>query len=337
MKALESGTDGARRAADDIPFAVVRQALIQAVWPVRWIAAFIASIAGIAAIGCSLADIAITEVDLISAAALAAIVVGAIWRAAGLLTAAQPGVLWRWFRGSSRIGDGLIVIGVWIGSAATAGVLSYLCARLRLPLYDRQFVAVDAALGFNWLAWSNAVSHYPVLRRTLWMAYNSLKFQLIATLMLTAFLPGNRRIQFLWAATASAMITCVISGLLPVLGARPQFGVAGAEWLGDLLLLRGPDQLDFPLTALHGIVSLPSYHTVLGVLFAWSVRRTGWLSVAVLALNVVMIVSTLNVGGHYLVDVIAGLLLAWATIATVTAAERRSHVANLQYRAAAAS
>lgn len=196
------------------------------------------------------------------------------------------------------------------------------------------FAAADAALGFNWLTWSNAIGNYPLLHRLLWMAYNSLKFQLIAALLLTAFLPDNRRIQFLWAATASAVVTCMVSGLLPVLGARPHFAVPNADWLGDLLALRQPGHLQFALTALHGIVSLPSYHTVLGVLFVWAVRRTRWLFRVLLLLNIVMIVSTLNAGGHYLVDVIAGLLLAWATIAAVTAAGRRHNVANLQYPAA---
>jgi len=58
----------------------------------------------------------------------------------------------------------------------------------------------------------------------------------------------------------------------------------------------------------QGLVSLPSFHTALGVLFCLTLRhsRLGW---PCLLLNLLMIASTPVMGGHYLVDLLAGALL----------------------------
>jgi membrane-associated phospholipid phosphatase len=68
------------------------------------------------------------------------------------------------------------------------------------------------------------------------------------------------------------------------------------------------------ITAAQGLVSMPSFHTTLAVLFMYSLRQYRILFRAGIALNAVMILSTPTQGGHYLADVFAGLLLAAATI-----------------------
>ena len=69
----------------------------------------------------------------------------------------------------------------------------------------------------------------------------------------------------------------------------------------------------------QGLVSMPSFHTALAVLFTYSLRRIGWLFSIAVPLNVVMILSTPTQGGHYLADVVAGLLLSALTIQTLNA------------------
>jgi membrane-associated phospholipid phosphatase len=49
----------------------------------------------------------------------------------------------------------------------------------------------------------------------------------------------------------------------------------------------------------------------------YALRDTRWLFIAVLLLNATMIVSTLPVGGHHLVDVLAGAGLTFAAILLV--------------------
>ena len=60
---------------------------------------------------------------------------------------------------------------------------------------------------------------------------------------------------------------------------------------------------------------MPSYHTVMAVLFTYAFRRTGVIGYGIATLNLVMLFSIPPIGGHYLVDVFAGGALALGAIA----------------------
>ncbi|MGY3080923.1 membrane-associated phospholipid phosphatase [Bradyrhizobium sp. LM6.10] len=76
----------------------------------------------------------------------------------------------------------------------------------------------------------------------------------------------------------------------------------------------------------EGIISFPSLHAALGLLFPlalWPVRYFGWIAAL---LNVAMIAATPVDGSHYFCDVAAGLavaLLSWIAVQrALTAGER---------------
>jgi membrane-associated phospholipid phosphatase len=73
--------------------------------------------------------------------------------------------------------------------------------------------------------------------------------------------------------------------------------------------------LDF--RKMEGLVTFPSFHTVLAIITAYAFRGFRLLALPALVLNGAVIVSTLPEGGHYLVDVLAGALIAAAGIALV--------------------
>jgi membrane-associated phospholipid phosphatase len=60
---------------------------------------------------------------------------------------------------------------------------------------------------------------------------------------------------------------------------------------------------------------MPSYHTALAVLFTYAFRGTGLIGYVIAALNTVMLLSIPPIGGHYLVDMVAGGALAIGAIA----------------------
>ena len=64
---------------------------------------------------------------------------------------------------------------------------------------------------------------------------------------------------------------------------------------------------------MQGLVSIPSFHTVLAILLSHAMRRTR-VAAVFWVLNAWMIVSTPRYGSHYLVDIIAGALTAIAAI-----------------------
>jgi membrane-associated phospholipid phosphatase len=66
--------------------------------------------------------------------------------------------------------------------------------------------------------------------------------------------------------------------------------------------------------ALEGIVTMPSFHAAAAILLGftyWYIKSLRWLF---LTLNVIMLASAVPVGGHYLVDVVAGSVIAAASI-----------------------
>lgn len=66
--------------------------------------------------------------------------------------------------------------------------------------------------------------------------------------------------------------------------------------------------------AMGGLVSFPSFHAAAAIMLAWAAAPLRWIGLPVIALNVAMWCSTLISGSRYLVDLIAGTLVAVAAI-----------------------
>jgi membrane-associated phospholipid phosphatase len=63
-----------------------------------------------------------------------------------------------------------------------------------------------------------------------------------------------------------------------------------------------------------GLICFPSFHTILAVLSAaalWAIPYVRWGALVVSAL---IVVSTITTGTHYVVDVVAGLAVAWVAV-----------------------
>jgi hypothetical protein len=121
--------------------------------------------------------------------------------------------------------------------------------------------------------------------------------------------------ELLLLAGATAAVTMVISGIWPTLGPFAAHGGGDVVYLRDVLALRAGGPWHFDLLAMQGIVTMPSYHTVQAVLLTYAFRRTGLVGYGIATLNVVMLLSISPIGGHYLVDMLAGGALALGAIA----------------------
>ncbi|WP_419814997.1 phosphatase PAP2 family protein [Glacieibacterium sp.] len=234
---------------------------------------------------------------------------------AGLLAV---GLLWRSFRRIEKFGEAVGNFGLWMCLVGAIVVFSYLCAHLSLPLLDSRFVAADRALGFDWLAWNSFVEAHPSFKIVLAIAYGSLSWQLMAVCFIAPFSHDRGRAsEFLWITLLTAISACLISGVLPAEGALPFFNVGKAVWIDDLHTLRNGGPMTFEISHSQGIVTFPSFHAALCLIFSWSFRRMRFFGGAAIGLNLMMLISTPTKGGHYLVDVIAGLVLALVAILVV--------------------
>ena len=117
-------------------------------------------------------------------------------------------------------------------------------------------------------------------------------------------------------------------GPFPAAGAWKHHVLAGPFDLSSLShfeLLRDGRMRDIPLRDMQGLIAIPSLHTVMAVLLVYAMRGTGILLPVFIVVNVAMLVSTPVDGGHYLVDVIAGVAMALGLIALERRQSTRPH------------
>ena len=205
---------------------------------------------------------------------------------------------------------------------AAGAVLTYLAASCAFPLQDVMMERLDRAIGFDWSAWHDAVLDRPILSCLLLVAYNSLLPQALLAIIYFPATDRSARIgELLLLAGATLAATVLISAIWPTLGPCARTGQLGVRarggdiaYLRDLLALRAGGPWHFELSAMEGIVTMPSYHTVMAVLLTYAFRRTGLVGYGIATLNLVMLLSIPPIGGHYLVDVLAGGALALGAI-----------------------
>jgi membrane-associated phospholipid phosphatase len=253
------------------------------------------------ALGLSSLGIRLNEAGLARVAG-AVIFVGAL---AGFYTYLRP---------NPGIVDVASTMAVLLGFFAASAVLSYLLAATAFPLVDHQLAEADRSLGFDWLTWFHWVRARPILSVVFEVIYLSAIPQLLAIALMHGFTGRfERNSELLWCLMISIAIIVPISALVPAAGAWVEFDAVrfGNEaQVHDFLAMRAGTMHELDLTRLEGLVNLPSFHTTLGVLYAYLLRGRRVLFPGATLLNAVMIVSVLSEGGHYLVDVIAGAAVA---------------------------
>jgi hypothetical protein len=204
----------------------------------------------------------------------------------------------------------------WLG-LIFGTIFSYLCATLPFPLLDGTFAALDRSLGFDWLAWFDFVHAHALLDRILTLAYLTMLPQVLFAIVFFSHSRRQAGAEELWrTAMLALVVTALLSGLLPALGTYSYYSTLPdrAIHLPDLIALRTGTMTVFPVLELKGIITMPSFHSVMAVLLCYPYRRHRPLFVIVVALNGLMLVSVPTRGGHYLVDVIAGVAVAAAAI-----------------------
>lgn len=202
-------------------------------------------------------------------------------------------------------------------------VLAYLLAARGGTLWDPALATADRRLGLDWPAILHAADAAPAALWVGGLAYHSLTVQMIVCIVvLTATGRDDALRLAVAAAIASGFATIAIAGLTPAMGntfdpARYHHLWPSVAWLerGLIAGLRDGSDRVLDLSHLMGIVTFPSYHATLAAILAWAQRDIARWRVAAAAWGGVTVVATPLFGGHYGVDVLAGLALAIVAIA----------------------
>lgn len=177
---------------------------------------------------------------------------------------------------------------------------------------DVEFSNADLAMGFHWLSFYAFVQNHHTVRAILTIAYYSGLVQVFFSIIFLSHIGrADRNDELWWAAFVASVLTSVLSGFYPAGGTLfyHSVGLDNAVHLPHFLALRSGGITEFTVSAMKGIVTFPSYHTVIALLLIYAYRKLPifpW----IVAVNVLMLISTPINGGHYLIDMIGGAAVA---------------------------
>ena len=233
-------------------------------------------------------------------------------------------------RGLARIATALEACTLFYASSITLCLMTFIAGTSQRAFFDGPLAQADKILmpGFDWpgamLSFSRSGLPVEIANRV----YESIGWQPQLLIVTLALMSSHRRVwHFLLSWITTLCIVVGVFALYPVLGAYDHFGIAATTvpamldptpWNQPVLLegLRNGSLRLISLSTLDGIVNFPSFHAGAAVLLAygfWSVRAMRW---PFLVLNALMFASAVPIGGHYVIDLLAGGITAAAGIAT---------------------
>ena len=203
--------------------------------------------------------------------------------------------------------------------------MTYIAASANLPLVDAPLMALDRALGLDWMAYFNFIySRHALLYGTV-LAYGMIGWQVFGVPIVLGATRRFRRLQeFTLAFAVALVVTTAISVFTPAMGTYdflhvttdPNVFTPGAyhDQLHDLPMVRDGSLRQLDLMNLTGIVTFPSFHSAAAVLYLWAFWPVRWFRPVAVVANIAMLLATPLGGGHYFVDVLAGIAVAAAAI-----------------------
>lgn len=75
----------------------------------------------------------------------------------------------------------------------------------------------------------------------------------------------------------------------------------------------------------EGLVTFPSFHTVIAIIICYAIRTSRILLFPMIGFNFLMLFATVIIGGHHFIDIAAGGLVAGVAIFVAAFARGRSH------------
>jgi membrane-associated phospholipid phosphatase len=205
-----------------------------------------------------------------------------------------------------------------------AALLTYAAVHETRGFSDALFDRADRALGFQWPAAYVFVAQRPWLDALMawaYAAYGWLPFLVFGLLYrarridhLYRYVLANSlalvpTIAIFWLVPARAAFAFYHDALAPLAPPLPDY---------DAVIdgLRDGSLSAIDLTQLNGLITFPSFHASMAVLFVWA----GWPGARLwrgplVVVNALMWLSAVPVGGHYGVDLIGGTVIAVSAIA----------------------
>lgn len=211
------------------------------------------------------------------------------------------------------------------------GAISYATARLSNGYVDSNLAWIDSISGLSWMHYWKFVHDHAIISNILTIGY--LSIFIWPAIMLTALcLLGHERAAYrlILAFAVSLILTDIIFLALPSKSAAIFFlgdGAADLPPAGSMHIpiieaLRSGTLNQIPIGHLTGLINFPSFHAASAALFIWASWMVRWIRYPSLVINSAMLAATPVNGGHFFIDLVAGVAVAGIGISFVSPAVR---------------
>ncbi len=195
--------------------------------------------------------------------------------------------------------------------------LSYLGATTNRPFVDSTLDLVDRFFGIyspSLVFWFN--NHWG-WETVFWFIYNTYVFQFLFIIFYFSFRRETIPLQrFLMQFMIVTPLSILVGTFYPAAGPYAWYGYTPSEELSSALqhLLQLRQQV-VDITTVDGILTLPSFHSVMALVFTYTFRNERKIIfIPIAVLNVLMIFSCIPIGGHYFADLLAAIPLFLLTV-----------------------
>lgn len=222
----------------------------------------------------------------------------------------------------ARISDAAKIVAAGIVALITCGIISNVGLRLGAQPIDSLLVRADALAGIDVAGAVRAFTRYPAALDALTWIYTA-SGAAVVVLIFTTLARGDRRTTWELVATIvlSMQVVALLSVAAPAVGAMVHLKLldlqgtalpagAGVYHLEAFARFHAGSDPIVRLSEMSGLVTFPSFHTVLALMATQALAHTRWRFIGI-AFTAAVIVSTIPIGGHYVTDLAAGFAI-WA-------------------------
>ncbi len=221
----------------------------------------------------------------------------------------------------------LITFLAWFGFLSLGlGYGAYAFTAAALPLQDALFARIDAAMGIDLAGLRIATGKSWLLTMMLEIAYTKTIVLLVMPLAILFVRRDYERVRDAVSIyTLGVLTTLIISTLLPAVGAYPHLNMAhipsgylkyaGTDsYVEHYMALRDGTMRILPVTGWRGLITFPSFHAIVALTGLYAAYPIRWLFWPAALFTGPILISTLPVGGHYAIDVIAAVAIVAVSI-----------------------
>lgn len=224
----------------------------------------------------------------------------------------------------------LFVLSAW----PALRLYNHLTMTTGLPMQDHLLAGWDEALGLNWLSYTQAMDGQHLLVRMLATCYTSLTTVSCIFFVALVFAGDIEEAEnFLILFFVAAIVISSLGAFFPANGATAFYAPTkeqltfiptdvGKWFVVPLHEVRTEQRHIFDMNGLPGLTAFPSFHSAMGVIILYCSRTRSYLFGPAVVFVSLMTASAVIFGGHYFVDIFAGIVTMVVLLSVLRFARR---------------